>query len=222
MRTQLDPRDITGAVEMAIEELNTLFKGNPLLFFTEAELHSYLYGLLTANPMFSCQASWGACSLVHQEYPTPFRCDMGNGRFAPASDESRFRRGHYDLVVLNPWWVDKTSCEALMGKDFRSFCAEVRDKAAPDDPPLCLVGIEMYLVRSERFTKTGYSLIGQDYRKLLFSGVLSSGWRFMDHRYMLVYGHRAAPDQGEWGRLQGEAARGETDLQNTSISWICP
>lgn len=222
MRTQSDAAELTAAVETAIEELSSVFNDNPLLVFTEAELHSYLYGLLTADDSLSCEASWGACCLVHQEYPTPFRCDMPEGRFEVAPEDSALRRGHYDLVVLNPHWVQRVSREALRGVPYRRFCEEIKNAAQPGDPPLCVAGIEMHLVRSERLTKTDHRLIGQDYRKLLFSGVLSNGWRFMQHRYMLVYSHHARPGQAEWKRLQEEAARGAPDLIDASVSVVAP
>lgn len=212
-----------GIVREAIQHLNSSFKENPFVFFREAELHSQLYNLLAGNLLFHCKREGLLCSLVHQGYPTPVKCDMGNYGFEVKNDSSRFRRGHYDMVVLNPWWVVRgTPLNALMGNNFPSFRKEIRDKAQKEYPPLCLIGIEIHLVRSERFNKTDYKLIRQDYRKLLFSGRLQNGWRFMDHRYMLVYSHHAQPGDREWTRLQEDAARGVSDLKNAWIAWTSP
>jgi hypothetical protein len=71
-------------------------------------------------------------SLVHHEYPTPFRCDMSGKDFKIVDDCVRtgngglFRRGHYDLVVLNPAFVEKYDAVVVAGKNYRRFC-EVRD-----------------------------------------------------------------------------------------------
>ncbi len=153
---------------------------------------------------------------------------MARGRFNVKADNSRFRRGHYDLVLLNPWWIDGASREAVTGVPFPLFCEEIRDKAHGDDPPFCLVGIEMYLMRHERLTQARSKLIRQDYRKLLFSGrlprVVSKGkqWRFSDHRYMLVYSHDVQPDDDQWGELCSVPLDEDVDAQNVWMAWISP
>ena len=61
----------------------------------------------------------------------------------------------------------------------------------------------LHLVRTERPHLADYSRIAHDYRKLLLSGTLSSAWRFMDHRYMLVYSQRSQPHEAKWRQPQG-------------------
>lgn len=132
---------------------------------------------------------------------------MARGRFKVKADNSRFRRGYYDLVLLNPWWIDRAPLGAVTGVPFPLFCEEIRDKAHGHDPAFCLVGIEMYLMRHEKLTQARSRLIRQDYRKLLFSGrlpkLVSKGkeWRFTDHRYMLVYSHHVQPDDEQCAQL---------------------
>ena len=69
-------------------------------------------------------------SLVHHEYPTPFRCDMSNHDFKIATESERtkkgghFKRGHYDLVVLNPNFIEKYDAIVVAGKNYRRFCKE--------------------------------------------------------------------------------------------------
>lgn len=210
------------AVRHSIDQLNGLFKVNPSEFFREAELHSKLYGLLMGDPVFSHGAKGGSRCLVHQEYATPFRCDMGDMRFEVLEDEARGRRGHYDLIVLNPWWLGRVPLDSLRSDDFAAFRQEIRDKAGKHDPPLCLVGIEMHLVRTERPRKGDYDRILQDYRKLLHSGTLASGWRFMDHRYVLVYSHHSQPHEAKWRELVQAAWERDVDPKNAWVAWTSP
>ena len=219
---------ISSAIYQAVQDLNAFFRQNPFIFFRESELHSYLYGLLTDNDIFRLETAWGPCSLVHQEYPTPFRCDMGKGDFRVTGDDSGLRRGHYDLVVIDPQWVARSPREALTGAPYSSFCAEIREKARADDPPFCVAGIEMYLMRYDKVTEARVKLIRQDYRKLLFSGRLprlvskANKWRFMDHRYTLVYSHHAALDDDQWHDLRAVRSGEDVDVQNVRVAWTSP
>jgi len=205
-----------------ISQLCGLFRENRSGFLKEAELHSRLSALLAGHSAFTAETDDGPLPLVHQEYPTPFKCQMGDLRFEVLVDSSRGKRGHYDLVVLNPWWVDKAPPEAIRNSDFALFRQEIRDRAQPQDPPLCLVGIEICLVRADRPRLADYSRIGQDYRKLLLSGTLASGWRFMDHRYMLVFSQHSQPHEAKWRQLVETSWQEDVDPRNVWLLWTSP
>jgi hypothetical protein len=224
MRPEAGSRDLSAhkAVMASIERLTHLFRADPAAFSREADVSSRLSGLLLDHPAFTVQAATGRLSLVRQEYPTPFKCHMGDLRFEVLADDARARRGHYDLAVLSPWWMQNASSKALGGKDFALFREEIRDKAQPEDPPLCLVGIEVYLVGAERPRLADYGRIGQDYRKLLFSGALANGWRFMEHRYMLVYSLHSQPHEAKWRELVQAAWESDVDPRNVRLAWTSP
>ena len=209
-------------VRKIISHLAALFRQDPSAFSREAELHSRLSALLASQPSFTLETHNGPVPLVHQEYPTPFKCQMGDLRFEVLEDSSRGERGHYDLVLLNPWWVDKAPPEAIRGDSFSLFREEIRDKAQAEDPPLCLVGIEIYVISTERPRLADYSRIGQDYRKLLLSGALASGWRFMDHRYMLVFSQHSQPHEAKWRGLVEASWAGDVDPKNVWLIWTSP
>jgi len=190
--------------------------------FREAELHSRLSALLASHPSFTLETPNGPVPLVHQEYPTPFKCQMGDLRFEVLGDDSRGKRGHYDLVLLNPWWVDKAPLQAIRNDNFALFRQHIRDRAEPQDPPLCLAGIEIYLIRTERPRLADYSRIGQGYRKLLLSGALASGWRFMDHRYMLVFSQHSQPHEAKWRGLVEASWERDVDPKNLWLIWTSP
>ena len=199
-----------------------LFRRDPTAFVRDAELCSRLSALLAGHSSFTVETPDGPLSLTHQEYPTPFKCQMGDLRFEVLEDGARAERGRYDLVILNPWWVGKVSPEAIKNDDFVLFRQEIRDAAQPEDPPLCLVGIEIHLVRSERARLADYSRIRQGYRKLLLSGTLRNGCRFMDHRYMLVYSQHSQPHEAKWRELVQTAWAGDVDPRNVRLAWTSP
>jgi hypothetical protein len=205
-----------------INQLCGLFREDTTAFFRETELVSRLSALLTAHSSFTEKTPDRTLSLVHQEYPTPFKCQMGDLRFEVLEDSSRGKRGHYDLVVLNPWWVDKAPPEAISNSSFAHFRQEIRDRAQPQDPPLCLVGIEICLVRADRPRLADYSRIRQDYRKLLLSGTLANGWRFMDHRYMLVFSQHSQPHEAKWRQLVETSWQEDVDPRNVWLLWTSP
>jgi hypothetical protein len=209
-------------VRKSVSQLTGLFRRDPAAFSTKGELRSRLLAFLASHPSFTLETPDGPVPLVRQEYPTPFKCQMGDLRFEVLDDRSRGKRGHYDLVVLNPWWLDKAPLQAIRNDDFALFREQVRDKAQPDDPPLCLAGIEIYLLRTERPRLADYSRIGQDYRKLLLSGTLGSGWRFMGHRYMLVFSQHSQPHEAKWQGLVEAGWAGDVDPRNVWLIWTSP
>jgi hypothetical protein len=210
------------ATTAAIGQLTEVFRQDPSAYTTSAELQGKLAALLANHPALGIEGTTGSDPLVLEEYPTPFKCQMGDLRFEVLEDAAHAERGHYDLVILNPWWVGKVSLEATNNTDFAVFRQEIRDAAKPEDPPLCLVGIEIHLVRSERARLADYSRIRQAYRKLLLSGSLPNGWRFMDHRYMLVYGHHSQPHEAKWRELAETAWAEDVDPKNARLAWTSP
>ncbi len=102
----------------------------PRRFFTEHDLHSYLYRLVETElsnrgELFANTADGYRTVLVHHEYPTPFRCDMSNHSFRKTEDTNDrttkgglYRRGHYDLAILNPEFVRQYNSVIVAGKNY--------------------------------------------------------------------------------------------------------
>jgi hypothetical protein len=209
-------------VRTGINRLAGLFRHDPTAFSRQMDLPSQLATLLAEHPAFACDTPNGPVPLVREAYPTPFKCQMGDLRFEVLEDDAQARRAHYDLVILNPWWVKRASPEAITNENFALFRRVIRDNAHPGDPPLCLVGIEFHLVRAERPRLADYSRITRDYRKLLLSGTLQNDWRFMDHRYMLVFSQHSQPHEAKWrGLVEASWERG-VDPRNVWLSWTSP
>lgn len=210
------------AARQAVDQLSGAFKADPFEFATKADLRSHLHHLLAADPVFTSEEVPDSFSVVREEYATPFKCHMGDLRFEVLDDHALGARRDYDLVVLNPWWMERAPVQAFQNDDFEVFRRDIRDKAQEDDPPLCLVGIEIHLVRTERPRKADYDAVLRDYRKLLLSGQLSNGWRFMDHRYMLVYSQHSQPHEAKWRELVQAAWERDVDPKNAWVAWISP
>lgn len=119
-------QEILKLVDTALEELCTQFQVQPTLFFTENDIVCYFYYILQQKLLFLRSSDKDGCEhfLIHREYPTPFRCSMSNNKFELKGDEERnekgrkYKRGHYDIVVLNPDFIRQNSYEVIKAQDY--------------------------------------------------------------------------------------------------------
>jgi hypothetical protein len=145
---------IIGAVDRSIEELCKEFRSRPTLFYTEHDLVSFFYTILQRTLSMATARDRDAREhlLVHLEYPTPFRCDMGGDRFAIKGDGERtahgglYPRGHYAIVVLNPGFIKEHSYELIKAQDYALFKKLVLPKLSKENPAI-LYGLEFMLRR---------------------------------------------------------------------------
>jgi hypothetical protein len=98
----IEKKKLVEITESAIDELITTFKKNPYLFYTENDLHCYLYKEIFNKLPFEewlCKTSDGKTSiLLHKEYPTKARYVAKNLEKVT----SRGARGHFDISIWNP------------------------------------------------------------------------------------------------------------------------
>lgn len=124
--------------EKALASLENAFTEMPRRFFTEHDLHSRLYRLVenelsNRNKLFFETKDKQKVSLLHHEYPTPFRCNMSGHDFVRVEDTDEtdrgglYRRGHFDLVVLNPEFVKHHDLITVSGKNYKELCT-AKDK----------------------------------------------------------------------------------------------
>jgi hypothetical protein len=86
--------------ETCVYDLIKTFFSTPFLFYTENDLHCYLYKLLSERLE---EAGYGLyetldkklSTLLHKEYPT-------KNRYRKPVEDITGRRGHFDLCVWNP------------------------------------------------------------------------------------------------------------------------
>lgn len=98
----IDKRKLVEITESAIDELIKTFRGNPYFFYTENDLHCFLYNeIFNKLPVedWQCRTSDGKTSiLLHKEYPTKARYVAKNLEKVT----SRGARGHFDLSIWDP------------------------------------------------------------------------------------------------------------------------
>jgi len=116
----------------AINELQRTFRSCPHCFFSEHDIHSSLYNIIKKELKqlgIDTQTTRDGytTSLVHHEYPTPFRCDMRKYNFRVTGDKEKtsrgglYKRGHYDLVIFNPEFVKNHKLDVVCGKSYQKL-----------------------------------------------------------------------------------------------------
>jgi len=136
------------AVDRSIESVCQEFRSNSTQFFTENDIACRLYSAILGRLPESTvnDLDLKSQSLIHMEYPTPFKCDMKGDNFVVADPDSRFHRGHYDLVVLDPRFVKSHSYVVTYGQSFRR-CRETIIPWSAANGPFIAYGIELMLRR---------------------------------------------------------------------------
>lgn len=150
---------IIDAVDRSITALVGLFQGEPSRFFTENDLvccfHRMLHRELSDLGLDTVPDKDGLPhDLIHCEYPTPFRCDMGGKRFQIKGDEDctpgdrKFKRGHFDVVTFNPAFIRRHCYAAIKGQNYALLRKAVLPTLDPSEP-LALYGVEFVFCRDE-------------------------------------------------------------------------
>jgi len=195
---------IVGAVDGAVTTLVALFEREPTRFFTENDLvccfHRMLHEALAGVGLATAPDKDGKPhNLIHCEYPTPFRCDMGDKRFEIKSDDARtpggkkYRRGRFDVAVLNPSFIGKHSNATVKAQHYDAFRSAALSEPSVD-APVAFYGVEFVFCRDEikpsrggdweKAAKEFVAKVQQDTAKLR-AGVAVTG--FMTRGVMLAF-----------------------------------
>jgi hypothetical protein len=115
---------IIKTVDTAIDQMIETFEGNPELFFTENDIVCYFYNLcakkLEEHKDIDTK-NQRKRTIIHTEYPTPFKCNMRDSEFEIVKDNSIFRRGHYDVVILNPDFIARFNYNEIKAQNYQNF-----------------------------------------------------------------------------------------------------
>jgi len=139
--------DTQSAIDNAVERVIQDFRKYPGCYFTEEDVRWRLMkeiedALATLNINKHVKLKDGVTSLVHGEYPTPFRCAMGDRSFKLLPPESKGDRGHFDIVVLNPVAASEYEFKVIRLQDYQLFR---RNLQAPSLPFLdCVIEIKLF------------------------------------------------------------------------------
>jgi len=165
-----------------VDRLIDIFRNNYRhFFFNEKEMHAYLYHLFVDKQTF---LSKNGLNLLHTEYPTPFKCIMGESysEFQVAPDDSNHKRGHIDIVLINPnfiSWIFENKrkfkpidyIKGLTNKPFCEYIQEMKNVYGEFNckikEPILLSALEFKFFRRTEGITAPINLVSQDIQKLL-------------------------------------------------------
>lgn len=183
----IENKVIIGYVEDSLEEVCSEFLSYPSHFFTENDIVCRFYQAFHKRMVSICveDAEGKKHNILHTEYPTPFRCDMHGSYFEAKGEDDRtplgkkYRRGHYDVVIINPLLIKQLSLEDIRFQNFALFKRNVLPRVNPGNP-MIIYGLEFLYERGD-MTKNGANnfidKIWQDHKKLVESTCLKG----LDH-----------------------------------------
>lgn len=116
-------------IDTALSRLSDEFLGDPYRFFTEADAVSRCRQLLELNDELGkdhLTKDGHRVRLIHQEYPTLIRYE----RKTPLVTTSVGHRGHYDLVILNPDFIEGNYAESITNRLLKHAAPEQQGSIA--------------------------------------------------------------------------------------------
>jgi len=113
-----------------VNRLTETFHKHPDWFFTEHDIHSVLCNIAKEELQYVDILSVMTLNsfktiLMHHEFPTPFRCDMKKLGFQIKVDKP-YKRGRYDLVVINPEFIRSNELHVVCGKEHQESTSTMR------------------------------------------------------------------------------------------------
>lgn len=128
--------DTNEAVNNGVEKVIKDFIEHPRYYFTEEDVRWRLMkeiesALITQRAQHVRFSGNNITSAVHAEYPTPFRCSLGQSPFELLDEDSSGRRGHFDIVVLNASAVAQYDFEVLRSQNYDVVREKLLQKGMP-------------------------------------------------------------------------------------------
>ena len=173
--------DLKIYVDDGIRKTVNKFRDYPHIFFTEMDLHAYLYHCLYSTKLEVKTRNGITTSCLHKEYPTNFRYSkdsMENFGLRKIG-----RRGNFDLVVLNPEFIEESDIKNVINKDVRDL--ELRSQNKEKFRNELLIGIELKYVITN--SKSFVEEVEKDIKKLSIASKYQSfeayNLVFCNHEY---------------------------------------
>lgn len=144
-----------------------MFHNYPNFFFTEQDVHSLLCDIVNeelrlhgVEPVYTLDGC--EVNLVHHGYYTPFRYRVEGRKFEIGKGKP-YERGNYDLVVLNPEFVENNIIEVVSAENFDTFEDAVREVKVP---PLIWACEVVFFPRVKEIPNDAIMLVRQDALKI--------------------------------------------------------
>jgi hypothetical protein len=170
-------------IDKCIRILRMKFKEHPYNFFTESDAHSYLYYSFFRYGTPALKGLYKPITppkvktvLIHREYPTFFRYRQKDLRQCYDLNVKIGDRGHYDMVVLNPAFIESHDIKQVISKN-NTICQTIKFEGNP-----LLAAIEFKLLHKP----LGEDLIGEIKKDFI---KLSWAWdrKQAQKAYMLIF-----------------------------------
>jgi len=107
------------SIHDTIKTIINQFHRKPYNFFNEHEFHQYCYHAFYRKKEFSRQYTTlegKKTNILHPEYPT-----LNRFKRKPTSLDPKGVRARYDMAILNPEFIKRTSFEKVRCRDIRLF-----------------------------------------------------------------------------------------------------
>ena len=149
MKGDVTMTDTNKAIDSAVERVIQDFRHYPGCYFTEEDVRWRLMkeiddALSTPEGKYVQLQNGIRVSLVHGEFPTPFRCSMTGRSFDLKPKDSHVNRGHFDIVVLNPQAVTECEFETVRSQYYRQFVDLLGKGKLPLPFLNCVIEIKLY------------------------------------------------------------------------------
>jgi len=144
----IDYSELKKLVSDGVRKTVNKFREQPYIFFTEMDIHSYLYHCLYSKKLEVRTKDGVPTTCLHLEYPTNFRTsesmkDHGLKKVG--------KRGHHDLAVLNPKFILESDIKNVVNKDIRDLEVRSRDKEKFRSELVALIEMKYVIHNSSSF-----------------------------------------------------------------------
>ena len=149
MKEDVAMTDTNKAVDSAVERVIQDFQHYPGCYFTEEDVRWRLMkeidnALFTPDVKYARIRNGVLISLVHGEYPTPFRCSMKGRSFDLKPKGSDVNRGHFDIVVLNPKAIAESEFAVARSQYYRRLLDLLEEEKLLLPFLDCVIEIKLY------------------------------------------------------------------------------
>lgn len=147
-------------VRNGIRKTVNKFREHPCIFFSEMDIHSYLYHCLYSTKLEARTKDGVITSCLHKEYPTNFRYSKETMEDYALSKKGV--RGHFDFVILNSHFLQQFNIENIQNKNIRETETRAKDKNEFEKELLTTIELKYVVNNSRKFIEE----VEKDNRKL--------------------------------------------------------
>jgi hypothetical protein len=160
------------------------FREQPFIFFSEMDIHSYLYHCLYSSKLEAKTIDGKTTSCLHKEYPTNFRYSKETMEDYCLTKQGV--RGHFDLAVLNPQFVRESDIESVANKSIDNTVRRSKNKNKFKAELLTAIELKYVVNNSRKFIEE----VEKDNKKLAiglkYQSFEAYNLVFCNHKYHYI------------------------------------